>query len=199
MSLPSVLSRSVASYRRSGIFICYRREETAANARLLYARLSEYFGKNCVFMDVEAITIGTDFTRAVREAVSRCNVILVLIGRDWSTITDSKGKRRIDNPDDWIRVEIETALQRDITVVPVLIDGAVLPQADDLPSSLQPLIQRQALELRHTQFKSDSQRLMKVIDGILWINPIRSVARSVAVGAIVTVLGRALVRGLSRH
>jgi hypothetical protein len=190
--------------RHDGIFISYRREETAANARLLYSRLSEHFGTNRVFMDVDSIAIGADFTRELTEAVSQCKVLLVLIGRNWSSITDSRGKRRIDNPGDWIRIEIETALQRGIAVVPVLVDGAALPQASDLPSSLRPLTQRQALELRHTQFKSDSQRLVKEIGRIFGVRGILEskisapgpAASAALVGGAIYVIGKAIIRGV---
>ena len=156
---------------RGGIFISYRREETAANAGRLYDRLSERFGEDRVFMDVDSIDIGVDFAKAVIEAVVRCNILLALIGRDWSAITDSKGKRRIHNPDDFVRIEIETALQRDIRVVPVLVDGAVLPQANDLPLSLRPLIRRQALELSYTGFRAGISRLIATVDEVVEIEP----------------------------
>jgi TIR domain len=152
---------------RGGIFISYRREETAANAGRLYDLLSDHFGEARVFMDIDSIVVGVDFTRAVIEAVSGCNILLALIGRDWLTITDSKGRRRIDNPNDWVRIEIETALQRDIRVVPVLVDGAVLPQADDLPPSLQPLVKRHALELSYTGFRSEVTRLITAVNEVL--------------------------------
>jgi hypothetical protein len=165
----------VSSVRgRGGIFISYRREETAANAGRLYDRLSERFGEDHVFMDVDSIDIGVDFARAVIEAVVRCNILLALIGRDWSAVTDSKGKRRIDDPDDFVRIEIETALQRDIRVVPVLVDGAALPQANDLPPSLQPLIRRQALELSHAGFRSEISRLVAAVDEVIEAEPGRS-------------------------
>lgn len=126
--------------RRDGIFISYRREETAAYAGRIFDRLSGHFGEDRVFMDVDSIAIGMDFTKAIVEAVSGCDILLALIGRDWPTITDSRGRKRLDNPEDFVRIEIEAALQRDIRVVPVLVDGASLPYADDLPPSLQPLL-----------------------------------------------------------
>jgi hypothetical protein len=160
--------------RRGGIFVSYRREETAAYAGRLFDRLSDRFGEESVFMDVDSIAIGTDFTRAIAEAVSGCDILLALIGRDWSAITDGKGRRRIDNPDDFVRVEIETALERDIRVVPILVDGAVLPQVDDLPISLRPLIRRQALEFSHSSFRSDVSRLIAAIDEVIEVEPGRS-------------------------
>jgi hypothetical protein len=163
-----------------GIFISYRREETAANAGRLYDRLSDHFGEDRVFMDVDSLAYGVDFTRAVIDAVSRCDVLLALIGRDWLAITDNKGRRRLDNPNDWVRVEIETALQRDIRVVPVLVDGAVLPQADDLPPSLRPLTQRQQLELSHRGFKLEVTSLIAAVDKVLTADPVGHQPQSAA-------------------
>lgn len=149
-----------------GIFICYRREQTAGDAGRLYDRLSNYFGEDHVFMDIDSISFGRDFVAAVREALNECDILLAIIGRDWLTIKDSKDRRRIDNPDDWVRVEIETALQRDIRVVPVLIDGAKLPDPDDLAPSLRPLVRRQALELSYVNFNSEITRLIEAVDGV---------------------------------
>jgi hypothetical protein len=159
---------------RGGIFISYRREETAGQAGRLYDHLSDHFGEDRVFMDIDSIAIGTDFTKAVIEAVSGCSILLALIGRHWSAITDTKGIRRIDYPHDFVRVEIESALQRDIRVVPVLIDGAALPQANDLPPSLRPLVRRQAVELSHTGFRSQVSRLVAAVDEVLGVGPGRS-------------------------
>jgi TIR domain len=159
---------TMSSQRPHGsIFISYRREDTDAYAGRLYDRLSDTFGEDRVFMDVDSIAFGVDFTRAVKEAVSGCDILLALVGRDWLDTTDNKGRRRVDNPDDWVRIEIETALQRDIRVVPVLVDGAVLPKADDLPSSLRPLVRRQALELSHASFRSEVTRLIAAVDEVL--------------------------------
>jgi len=152
---------------RGGIFICYRREETAGQAGRLYDRLSARFGKDHVFMDVDSTGFGVDFTQKVIGDLSECNVLLALIGRNWSAITDNKEARRLDNPDDFVRVEIEIALQRGISVIPVLVDGAVVPQADKLPPSLEPLTRRQACELRHTSFQSDVTRLIADINAVI--------------------------------
>jgi hypothetical protein len=159
---------------RGGIFLSYRREETAPYAGRLYDHLSEHFGEDRVFMDVDSIAIGTDFTKAIIEAVSRCNILLALIGRHWSAVTDAKGVRRIDYPHDFVRVEIEAALQREIRVVPILVDGASLPQSGDLPSSLRPLVMRQAIELSHTGFRSQVSHLITAIDEALEKEPHRS-------------------------
>jgi hypothetical protein len=157
----------VSGPRHCGIFISYRREETAGQAGRLYDRLSGRFGTDRVFMDVDSIAFGLDFTQAITEAVSRCAILLALIGRDWPTATDSRGRRRIDDPDDFVRVEIEAALARDIPVVPVLVEGAALPEAGDLPPGLRPLVRRQALGLSHAGFGAEVSRLIAAIDQVL--------------------------------
>jgi TIR domain len=160
--------------RRGGIFISYRREETAGQAGRLYDRLSGRFGAGRVFMDVDSIAIGVDFTTAITEAVSGCDILLALIGREWLTLTDSRGQRRLDDPDDFVRVEIEAALQRDIRVVPVLVEGAVLPQAADLPTSLRLLVRRQALMLSHVGFGAEVSRLIAAVHAVLGAGPGRA-------------------------
>jgi hypothetical protein len=150
-----------------GIFISYRREDTAAQADRLYDLLCARFSKDRVFKDVESITAGVDFTARIIQDLAECNVLLALIGRDWPAITDGSGRKRLDNPDDWVRVEVETALQRDIRVVPVLVDGAALPHADDLPPSLRPLTRRQASRLRHASFEADVERLIADVDAVI--------------------------------
>ena len=165
---------SPVTHGSGGIFISYRREETAANAGRLYDHLSDRFGADHVFMDVDSIAIGVDFTKAVVAAVSACSLLLVLVGKDWLSSTDSDGRRRIDNPDDWIRIEIEAALQRDIPVVPVLVDGAELPYADDLPPSLQPFVRRQAFRLSHVGFRAEVASLIEAVAKVLDTKPDRA-------------------------
>jgi hypothetical protein len=180
----------MGSPRERGVFISYRREETAPYAGRLYDRLSDRFGEDNVFMDVDSIAVGADFTGAVAEAMSRCNILLALIGRRWIAVTDSKGKRRIDNPGDFVRFEIETALQRDIWVVPVLVDGAALPPADDLPPSLRPLVRRQAIELSHTGFRSEVTRMIAAVADALEVGPGRSAAPKTSSRGAATQQGR---------
>jgi hypothetical protein len=125
-------------------------------------------------MDVDSIAIGLDFTKAVVAAVSACGLLLVLVGRDWLSSADNNGRRRIDNPDDWVRVEIETALQRDIPVVPVLVDDAELPYADDLPPSLRPFVRRQAFRLSHAGFRAEVAGLIEAVAKVLDTKPDRT-------------------------
>ena len=152
---------------RGGIFISYRREDTAALAHPLYDRLSARFGEDRVFIDVQSIASGVDFTEKMVGTLAGCNVLLALIGREWSASTDSKGTRRLDKPDDWVRVEIETALQRDILVIPVLVDGTEMPQAGYLPPGLRPLIRRQAIKLSQASFESDVTGLIADVDAVI--------------------------------
>ena len=165
---------SPVTHDPGGIFISYRREDTAANAGRIYDHLSDRFGEDHVFMDVDSIAIGLDFTKAVVAAVSACDLLLVLVGKDWLSSADSNGRRRIDNPDDWVRVEIETALQRDIPVVPVLVDEAELPYADDLPPSLRPFVRRQAFRLSHAGFRAEVAGLIEAVAKVLDTKPDRT-------------------------
>ena len=114
----------------------YRREETAYPANWLYGRLAEHFGDAKVFMDVDAIELGDDFVKVITDAVASCEVLLALIGGRWLTITDAENSRRIDDPNDFVRLEIEAALARKIRVIPILVDGAKMPRASDLPTSM---------------------------------------------------------------
>jgi YVTN family beta-propeller protein len=149
------------------IFISYRREETAYPAGWLFDRLAEHFGSGQVFKDVDSIELGDDFVEVITTAVGSCDVLLALIGDQWLTITDEHGRRRLDNPDDFVRLEIEAALVRKVRVIPILVDGARMPRADELPDSLARLVRRQALELSPNRFDFDTSRLVKVLDRTL--------------------------------
>jgi uncharacterized RDD family membrane protein YckC len=146
------------------IFVSYRREDTAYPSGWLYDRLAERFGVAQVFKDVDSIEPGDDFTEVIANAVGSCDVLLALIGDRWLTATDSAGKRRIDDPDDFVRLEIEAALARNIRVVPILVSGASMPGVKDLPPSLAKLAHRQALELSPDRFNTDLSRLLRVLD-----------------------------------
>ena len=149
------------------IFISYRREETAYPAGWLYDRLADRFSGGQVFKDVDSIQLGDDFVEVVTRAVGSCDVLLALIGDQWLTITDEHGRRRLDDPDDFVRLEIEAALTRNVRVIPILVDGAKMPHADELPDSLVKLVRRQALELSPARFEFDTSRLFDVLDWTL--------------------------------
>lgn len=148
------------------IFISYRREETAYPAGWLYDRLASRYGGQ-VFKDVDSIQLGDDFVDVITRAVGSCDVLLALIGDRWLTTTDHGGRRRLEDPDDFVRLEIEAALTRDVRVIPILVEGAGLPRADELPASLAGLVRRQALELSPARFDFDVSRLLKVLDTTL--------------------------------
>jgi ABC-type amino acid transport substrate-binding protein len=149
------------------IFISYRREDSAYPAGWLFDRLAVHFRGGQVFKDVDSIELGDDFVEVITRAVASCDVLLALIGPEWLTITDESGRRRLDSPDDFVRLEIEAALTRNVRVIPILIDEASMPRADELPPSLAGLVRRQALELSPNRFDFDTGRLLKVLDKTL--------------------------------
>jgi TIR domain-containing protein len=129
------------------IFISYRREETAYPAGWLFDRLAERYGRDQVFKDVDSLELGDDPVDAIVAAVGSCEVLLALIGDRWLTITDQEGRRRLDDPEDFVRLEIEAALRHNVRVIPILLQGARLPQVGELPPSLAALVRLQALEV----------------------------------------------------
>jgi hypothetical protein len=145
----------------------YRREETAYPAGWLFDRLTGRYGADQVFRDVDSIQLGDDFVEVITRAVGSCDVLLALIGQEWLTMTDAHGRRRLDDPDDFVRLEIEAALSRGVRVIPILVDGASMPRPDELPDSLVPLVRRQALELSPARFDFDTGRLLKALDHTL--------------------------------
>ena len=110
-------------------------------------------------MDVDTIEPGSDFVEAIEKSVGSCDVLIAVIGKHWLTSSDEKRRRRIDNPDDFVRLEIATALKHDIRVIPVLVDGASMPRLRDLPDNLKLLANRNALKVTQDRFRSDSERL----------------------------------------
>ncbi|HEY6643729.1 TIR domain-containing protein [Povalibacter sp.] len=139
----------------TAIFISYRRADSGGQAGRLFDHLGTHFGEDNVFMDVDDIDLGRDFKPVLREAVRKCDIMLVVIGPEWLEATDpSTGQRRLDNPGDWVRAEIVEALQRNIAVVPVLVRGAPLPAAARLPEDIRELTDRQAISLSDTQWRT---------------------------------------------
>jgi hypothetical protein len=128
------------------IYISYRREDTDFPAGWLYQRLEARFGVDQVFKDFGSIVLADSFIEMITNEVACCDVLLAVIGGQWLTIADQHGVR-LDNPDDLVRLEIEVALARQIRVIPILVDGARMPRAEELPDSLVGLARRQAIEL----------------------------------------------------
>ena len=153
--------------RGAGIFVSYRRQETSHLAGRLYDRLADRFGESQVFIDVDAIEPGVDFAKEIFRAVAASKVLLVIIGPTWLTMTDQRGRRRLDDPGDIVRLEVEAALARGVRVVPILVEGAVMPTPQDLPESLAGLARHNALLIRHESFRYDAGRLVAAIERVL--------------------------------
>jgi len=147
------------------LFISYRRDDSAGHAGRVHDRLQREFGRDLLFMDVDSIPLGTNFVKVIGDEVAKCDALLALIGPGWLDARDEKGKRRLENPDDFVRVEIGTALKRGIRVVPILLEGTRVPKADQLPDDLKELAFRNALEVRHASFPEDIDRLIRGFKG----------------------------------
>lgn len=152
----------------TGIFISYRRQDEAAFAGRLYDRLSERFGPDRVFIDVDSIHLGMDFAEVIDTSLRQCRILLVVIGSRWTHVRDERGQHRLANPHDLVRLEIETALDRPaVRVIPVLVDGTAPPDLRDLPPSLHALVRRQALSIANASFGPDSEFLIRTLQRIL--------------------------------
>ena len=145
------------------IFISYRRDDSAGHAGRLFDRLKDHFGTEQIFIDIDTIKPGLDFVEAVQQAVSACDGLIAIIGKEWLEVADATGQRRLDNPADMVRVEIATALERGIRVIPVLVQGAQTPADQDLPDPLKKLARQNALELSDTRFHADVDRLIEAL------------------------------------
>lgn len=148
------------------IFICYRRDDASGHAGRLYDRLSGHFGEDQIFMDIE-LEPGYDFVEAIENAVGSCEVFIAVIGRHWLSCTDERGEQRIRNPEDFVRLEIAAALERNIRVIPVLVHNAAMPRSTDLPDALAKLARRNAIEISDTRWRADTERLIKVLENAL--------------------------------
>jgi TIR domain len=148
------------------IFISYRRDDTSYPAGRLYDRLLAHFLQNQIFIDVD-LDPGIDFVEAIEKSVGSCDVLIAVIGKRWLLSSDEERKRRLDNTEDFVRVEIATALKRNIRVIPVLVDGSSIPRSSDLPDDLKLLARRNALEVSHNRFNADFGRLVTAIEKVL--------------------------------
>lgn len=142
-----------------GVFINYRREDAPAWARLIYERLMGRFGRKRVFFDVKSIELGVDFVEVLSNRIGDCDALVAIIGKGW--LTQRRRQRRIDDPNDFVRIEIEAALTRKIPVVPVFVDGAVMPNEKTLPAKLKALARHQGIRISHEHFDSDIEVLTK--------------------------------------
>ena len=143
------------------IFISYRRDDAAAWAGRLHLALQKHFKPAQLFMDVDNIKPGVDFVKALDAEIAKCDVLLAVIGKDWTEAKSLTGQRRLDDPQDFVRIEIESALKRDIRVVPILVDNAAMPSPGDLPDGMKPLSRRQAVTVTHSRFGSEIDSLAR--------------------------------------
>jgi len=146
------------------IFISYRRSDADGQALNLSRDLKAKFGQAAVLIDVDGLEKGRDFRKTIDDRLATCKVLLALIGRSWLDAKDEHGARRLDNHADFVRYEIAKALHRDIPVIPVLVGGASMPEASELPSDLQDLVFRDGIELTHARWDSDVQVLIKFLE-----------------------------------
>ena len=146
----------------SNIFISYRRKDSAPYAGRLCDRLSALFGSESIFMDVQDIRPGQDFTQAIQETLAKCHVLIAIIGPNWLETL----RRRDPAQEDFVHDEIVEALRRNMTVIPVLVDSAKMPQPGDLPTNLQPLSRHQAVEIRDNRFDDDFSQLTDVLRAV---------------------------------
>jgi hypothetical protein len=145
------------------IFISYRRDDSEGEAGRLFDDLVRAFGEDSVFMDVTGINPGIDFRKAIDDNVATCGVLLAMIGPQWATIGNTAGQRRLDDENDFVRLEIASALKRDVPVIPVLVHEAKMPAPDQLPANLKDLAFRNSVELTHARWNSDVQLLTKAL------------------------------------
>ena len=159
------------------LFISYRRDDSAGHAGRLFDRLAERFGPKQVFRDIDTLAAGQDFVRAVRDSINQCDVLLVLIGTRWLSATDGEGRWRLADDNDLVRLEIASALARNLRVIPVLLQGAAMPKAKDLPAEMAALVQRNAVEIRDTSFERDVDHLAGLL-GPGWWHRLQRLLRS---------------------
>ncbi|HKH47651.1 MAG TPA: toll/interleukin-1 receptor domain-containing protein [Thermoanaerobaculia bacterium] len=152
--------------RAANIFVNYRREDSAGHSGRLFDRLSNRFPGR-VFMDIDTIEPGVDFVEVIKKAVGCCEVLIVVIGREWLNLKDAAGRRRLDDPEDFVRLEVAAALERNIRVIPVLVEDAPMPRPEALPPELAKLARRNAIELSDARWAFDVDRLIKTIEGII--------------------------------
>jgi hypothetical protein len=189
------MDHQIQSAAMSGVFISYRREDSSGYAGRLFDILSVRFGRDHTYMDLDTIKGGDNFAAVIEEKISQCDVLLAVIGERWLTIIGENGARRLDMPGDFVRLEIAKALERGVRVIPVLVAGARMPRADDLPDDLRPLSDHQAMDLRDAHFHADADLLIDVLDKTVpaFVSPPqsaksrrfdRAIAAAVVIGAV---------------
>ena len=176
-----------------GIFITYRRSDSIAWAGRLHDSLKQHFSGTAIFMDIEAIPPGTKFSEYIRDAVGSCNILFVLIGPNWLAAVDEEGERRLDDEEDFVALEIEAALDRDVPIIPTLVGDALMPRKQDLPEHLRPLCDFQNFVISDRSWHDDCARLAKHIQGIVEEQPVKPGSGKMLKVAVGGVIGIALI------
>jgi uncharacterized membrane protein YhaH (DUF805 family) len=154
------------------IFINYRRTISSQAAGRLSDRLLQHFGDKHLFLDVDGIEPGVDFVKTLDDQVAQCSAFIAVIGPGWADLKNAAGQRRLDQPNDHVRIEIESALKRDnVRVIPVLVDGASMPTEEELPDSIKPLTRRQAVTLSHYRFGAEVDEMARTLKDALGLRP----------------------------
>jgi hypothetical protein len=164
-SLASTLSSTVSEAGR--LFICYRRDDTEGEAGRLHDGLSATFGVDAIIMDVDSVPLGMDYVDHISEQIGCCKAVVVMIGRQWLVTQDKKGRRRLDDPEDLVRMEIAAALKRKVPVIPVLVQNATMPDREDLPDEIRLLTRRNGVTLRHDQWRDGVERLVTALKMVI--------------------------------
>lgn len=148
------------------IVLSYRRDDSSGHAGHLYADLVERFGPDQVFIDIDAIEPGLDFTEVITSAIDSADVLIAVMGKRWLTATDKQGRRKVDLDDDFVRLEIESAIEQKLRILPVLVQGAEMPSSDDLPPSMATFTRRHAFEISDKRWRDDVGELIELLEGI---------------------------------
>lgn len=160
---------------KRAIFISYRRDDAEGEAGRLFDDLVRAFGDDSVFMDVAGIAPGTDFRKAIDENVACCGVFLAVIGPEWTNVADANGSRRLEDENDFVRLEVASALARNIAVIPVLVHDARMPHPEQLPDNIKDLAFRNSVEISHERWNSDVQLLIQALNQ--YVTATRATAR----------------------
>lgn len=167
---------NVSSQKSKGlknIFVSYREKDSSGETGRLVDALKQHFLEDQIFLDIDKIEPGVDFTDAISKSLECCDVMLAVIGPNWLGENQANHTSRIKDPNDWVRLEIANALQRNVRVVPVLVDGAALPTAEQLPDDLQSLLRRQSYEISNKRWRYDTDQLIEFLEKSFGILPRR--------------------------
>ena len=159
------------------IFVSYRHDDSMTVTGRVCDRLRNRFGRSKVFLDSDTLMPGQVFRQVIEEELAVCRVLIVIIGNGWLSAIDHTGGRRFDDPNDFVSLEVGTALERNIPVIPLLVDNAPVPRSQELPAKLSPLVERQALVISHHHFDEDVSRLIQALEKVYGIlNPVKQYA-----------------------